>query len=98
MKLVCNIYRCSVKEGMYLYTRKDAQGKDDLANLPEALKKRIGKTTLAMTLILTPEKKLAAADAKQVIDSIEEKGFYLQMPPAPDSSMQAVNQHNQYLS
>ena len=97
MKLVCNIYRCSAKEGMYLYTCKDVQNNNDLADLPEVLKKRMGKTTLAMTIILTPDKKLAVADAKKVIESIEEQGFYLQMPPGPDAAMQAINTHNNHL-
>lgn len=97
MKLVCNIYRCSAKEGMYLYTRKDTQKNRELADLPEVLKKRIGNTTLAMTIILTPDKKLAVADAKKVIGSIEEQGFYLQMPPSPDAAMQAINMHNNHL-
>lgn len=97
MKLVCNIYRCSAKEGMYLYTRKNMQGENEIDALPEALKKRLGKTTLAMTIILTPEKSLAAADATKVIDNIESQGFYLQMPPAASDYMQAVNLHNNHL-
>ena len=96
MKLVCNVYRCSAKEGMYLYTQKDVN-QPVLDTLPEALKKRLGKTTLAMTLILTPEKKLAVADAQKVIESIEAQGFYLQMPPSVSSDMQAVNRHNNHL-
>ena len=97
MKLLCNIYRCAAKEGMYLYTRKDTRDNNDFATLPDALKQRIGQTTLAMTILLTPDKKLAAADAKKVIESIEQQGFYLQMPSSPDPAMQAINKHNNYL-
>jgi len=97
MSLVCNIYRCSAKEGMYLYTQKDPNSNDALADIPEVLKKRIGKVTLAMTMILTPEKKLANADVTKVIASIQSQGFYLQMPPSDNSYMQDVNLHNNYL-
>jgi len=97
MKMVCNVYRCAAKEGMYLYIKKNPSAKDQLAHLPDALKKQIGKTSLAMTIILTPDKKLAIADSKKVIESIEKQGFYLQMPPPPSKEMQAVNVHNNLL-
>ena len=37
-----------------------------------------------MLLQLAPGRKLARADAQQVLAAIEEQGFYLQMPPTPD--------------
>jgi len=36
-----------------------------------------------MTLNLTPEKKMARGTAKDIIHSIEQQGFYLQMPENP---------------
>lgn len=77
-KLLCEIYRCAKKEGMYLYVDK----KDGLNKLPESLVKQVGKTELAMTLIITPDKKLANAKAADVLEAIEAQGFYLQMPPS----------------
>ena len=96
-KLVCDIYRCSKKEGMYVYVDKQ-QGAEVL---PEALKQRTGKLTLAMTLILTPEKKLARAKADDVLTAIANQGFYLQMPPSPtaeaQAAMQAISEANNFL-
>lgn len=77
-KLLCEIYRCSKKEGMYIYIDKQ-QGLD---SLPTALKQRAGKMELAMTLVLTPDKKLARAQAQDVLVAIANQGFYLQMPPS----------------
>ena len=78
MKLICDIYRCAKKEGMYLYI----ETKKNFDDLPEALVKQLGKTEFSMTLLLTPEKKLARADAAKIIETIHSQGFYLQMPPS----------------
>ena len=78
MKRLCAVYRCSKKEGMYLYVDKQ----EDMARVPDVLQKQIGKTELAMTLLLTEDKKLARASVEEVLQAIEEKGFYLQMPPS----------------
>lgn len=80
MELVANIYRSAKKEGMYLFVEKDKPFSD----LPEVLTKQFGYPYLAMTVVLTPERKLARANARNVIASIQQNGFYLQMPPIPD--------------
>ncbi|MBE9540168.1 MAG: YcgL domain-containing protein [Proteobacteria bacterium] len=77
MKIFCQIYKSSKNTEMYLYVEK-AHG---LADVPEALMKRFGEPETLMTLMLDPEKKLARADMNEVIRNIEQKGFYLQMPP-----------------
>lgn len=77
-KLLCEIYRCAKKEGMYIYLSKES----GLDSLPEALKKRAGKMELAMTLLITPDKQLARAKAEDVLTAIDNQGFYLQMPPS----------------
>ena len=83
MKSLTTIYRSPKKEGMYLYVDK----KEDLSRVPEALLKQFGVPELAMTLIITPEKKLARANSKEVLQAINEQGFYLQMPPSITDSM-----------
>ncbi len=75
---LCSIYRCSKKEGMYLYVDKT----DGLEVIPDNLHKQIGSTELAMSLLITEDKKLARANAADVLAAIAEKGFYLQMPPS----------------
>jgi uncharacterized protein YcgL (UPF0745 family) len=93
MKKICSVYRSPKEEGMYLYVDK----KIDLESVPEALLKRFGKPELAMTLVLTSDKKLARADAGRVIEMIEEQGFYLQIPPRPDELMQDLRHKNSKL-
>ena len=85
-KQICNIYRCSKKDGMYLYTSKS----DELAKVPEQLLEMVGQTKLSMTMLLTEDKQLAMANSKDVLASIAEKGFYLQMPPAEDDERRQV--------
>ena len=77
MKIICEIYRSPKEEGMYLYVKKE----EGLSRLPQDLLALFGKPQQAMVLLLTPEKKLAHADTQKVIQSLEEKGFYLQLPP-----------------
>jgi uncharacterized protein YcgL (UPF0745 family) len=76
-KLLCNIYKSRRKEETYLYVSM----KDDLAKVPEALLETFGRPELVTKLIITEERKLARAEASKVLASIEEKGFYLQLPP-----------------
>lgn len=75
--LICSIYRSSRKDEMYLYVDK----KDGLKQVPEALMERFGKAQHVMDLPVLPGKKLARVDIEKVIESIHEKGFFLQMPP-----------------
>jgi uncharacterized protein YcgL (UPF0745 family) len=78
-QLNVDIYRSSIKEGMYLYLEQGAS----LEQVPEILRKQFARGELTMSLQLTPEKKLARADASKVMATIQEQGFYLQMPPGP---------------
>ena len=86
MKLFAEIYRSTRKAGAYLYV---ARGQD-LQELPAALLQVFGRAEKAMDLVLTADKQLARADAAEVIQSIQEKGFYLQMPPFADGYMAPI--------
>ena len=94
---LCEIYRCSKKEGMYIYVDK----KGGLEKLPDSLRKKTGKMVFAMGLVLTPDKKLARANAKDVLIAIETQGFYLQMPPSlygeAQESSNAISEANDFL-
>lgn len=83
MKVICSIYRSTKKADMYLYVEK----REGLARVPEALIEVFGKPTGAMTLLITPTKKLARADAQKVLAEIRSKGYYLQMPPPREDYM-----------
>lgn len=76
-KLLCSIYKSPKKEGMYLYVPKDKQ----LEDVPKVLITQMGHAEHVMDLLLTPEKKLARANARDVMEKLNEQGFYVQMPP-----------------
>ena len=78
---------------MYLYVER----KNDLESVPDELLRRFGKPELAMTMALTPDKKLARADAARVLEMIDEQGFYLQMPPRPEDCMQEIRNKNTFM-
>ena len=80
MKHLVEIFRSSRKEEMYLYVEK-ARG---LVDVPEVLLKQFGEAESVMTLVLEPDRKLARANAAEVLADIEEKGLYLQMPPTAE--------------
>lgn len=72
------IYKSSRKDQLYLYLTQ----KDDFSNVPQALYDSMGKEPIfVMEIELTPERKLAREDVNTVINSLETKGFHLQMPP-----------------
>lgn len=73
----CAIYKGTKKNDHYLYIERE----DDFSRVPEVLLNMLGKLKLVMTLELAPERKLAQADTRQVINSLREQGYYFQMPP-----------------
>ena len=79
-KMLCEIFKSPLKDEMYLYVDK----RHGLQDVPEALLERFGKPVSVMTMILTEDKVLARAEAGKVMAAIDDKGFYLQMPPAKE--------------
>jgi len=77
-KRFCSVFKSSRKAEMYVYVDRK-QGTDAL---PEGFSNIFGTPLHVMDMVLTPEKKLARAEAGRVLESIEEQGYYLQMPPA----------------
>ncbi|KAA1175074.1 YcgL domain-containing protein [Marinobacter salinexigens] len=75
-----SVFRSSKKNDTYIFVRR-GQNWDDL---PEALRSIFGAPVHSMDLIITPDKKLARTTGQQVLDAIEEKDFYLQMPEERD--------------
>ncbi|MAA63513.1 MAG: hypothetical protein CL581_01850 [Alteromonadaceae bacterium] len=76
-----SVFRSSKKTDTYVYVRRG----QDWSELPEVLRDIFGKPHHSMDLLLTPEKKLARQTGKQVLESIAEQGFFLQMPKEQDS-------------
>lgn len=76
--LLCQVLKSPRKDQMYLYVDKDR----GLEDVPEALLATFGEPEPVMLLALTRDRKLARASAAEVLDAIENQGFYLQMPPS----------------
>ena len=81
-KVLCDIYKSRKKAETYLYVSRQ----DGLKRVPEALLENFGKPELAMTIMLSPEKKLARTEAEKVLAALVEPGFYLQLPPVEETS------------
>lgn len=75
--VLCAIYRSAKKADSYLYVEREA----DYARVPQALLDMLGPLTWVMSLELHPQRKLAQVDVMQVIQSLAQQGYYLQMPP-----------------
>ena len=92
-KRLVEILRSPREEGLYLYVDRQ----EGTARVPAALLDRFGKPETAMVLMLEPSRPLARADAARVLAAIEQQGYYLQLPPLPDSEMFAVRASKQKL-
>lgn len=74
----CRVLRCSKQAEMYIYLRADL-GEDDI---PAALRERAGRLSEVMRLELSPQRRLARVDVRQLIRQLQRDGVYLQLPPA----------------
>ena len=77
----CLIFRCSKKDEMYLYVPFNDDHEAAVKDLPPELLKLTGQLEVVMSLELSLQRKLARADVGDVMASLREKGFFLQMPP-----------------
>lgn len=91
--ILCQVWRSPRKAEMYLYTEQS----EGTARVPDTLLAQFGKPEPVMTIKLTEERKLARAKAEQVMQSIGEQGYYLQLPPSPDAQMAEIRQKNEKL-
>lgn len=78
----CSVVSSSLKDYTYIYLLEG----QDFDDLPAALQEVFGKPEFVMNLDLTPERKLAYEDIKQVMHNLSEQGYHLQMPPKEDAS------------
>jgi uncharacterized protein YcgL (UPF0745 family) len=76
-ELLCTVYGSVREPEMYLYVER----REGLARVPEALMTRFGAPREVLTLKLNVERKLARVRAKDVLQAIHERGYYLQLPP-----------------
>ena len=75
--MMCRVYRSDKKAETYLYLA-DGIGFEDL---PPELQQHFGEPAFVIRLDLSSGRSLARVDAARVIRSLDEKGFFLQLPP-----------------
>jgi uncharacterized protein YcgL (UPF0745 family) len=71
------VYRASKRADTYVYLRE----RDAWGLLPPALAERLGTLHFVLEVRLTPDRKLARADAAVVLANLAAHGFHVQHPP-----------------
>lgn len=88
--MLCAIYKSSKKEGAYLYIPK----KDDFSQVPDTLMQMFGKPTMVMVVKLEG-RTLAQVDVEKVKQSLQDDGFFLQLPPPPKNLLEEYKEQKQ---
>lgn len=70
------VYKSLRKADTYVYLG----ARDDFARLPEPLRTQLGRLQFVLEVGLTPERRLARADAAVVRENLAARGFHLQFP------------------
>lgn len=79
--MLCTIYKSLIKPDTYLYIEK----RDDFSKVPEKLLETFGRPQFVMLMNLADKAKLAQADKQKVMSELNDKGFYLQLPPPEEN-------------
>ncbi|MFD0320594.1 MULTISPECIES: YcgL domain-containing protein [Lysobacter] len=72
------VYKSLRKADTYVYL----SARDDFERLPVPMREQLGALRFVLEVELTPQRKLARADAAQVRENLRLHGFHLQFPPA----------------
>lgn len=91
IELECAVYKSQKKDETYIFIPVSTP----LSELPEELLKLLGEAEMLMTLTLTPDKKMARGTAREIMESIKEQGFYLQMPIKAEIDMNPLPTTNE---
>lgn len=75
--MLCAAYKSIRNPQTYLFIAK----RGDFSKVPALLLEKFGPPQLLSILNITENKKMAIAEAKNVIKEVTNKGFYLQLPP-----------------
>jgi len=84
--MLCAVYKSIRKSQTYLFIEK----RDDFEPVPDALLTQFGPPQLVSLLNIKPDTKLAMTDANNVIQAVQENGYFLQLPPPP---VHYLNEH-----
>ena len=74
----CQIYRSQKVDETYLFLAADLSFEE----LPDDLRATFGVPVFVMELKLTAKSKLARVETHCVLESLRERGYFLQLPPA----------------
>ena len=84
MQAKCNVYRCANKAQTYLYLKMG----HCIEDLPSDLRQLLGELSQILHLDLNDTSKLAQVKTSDVIENLNEHGFFLQMPPGKHLKLQ----------
>lgn len=76
-KMQVSAFKSPKKDELYLFVPQE----DGLDKLPKELLVMFGEPRHVIDFELTPEKKLAREETSKVIEWLETKGYFMQMPP-----------------
>ncbi|MDY6840898.1 MAG: YcgL domain-containing protein [Pseudomonadota bacterium] len=76
-----SVFRSRKNNDTYLFVRRGQKWEA----LPESLRGIFGQPVHSMDLVLTPDRKLARTTGRQVLEAIDDKDFFLQMPEERES-------------
>jgi len=77
----CVVYKSLRQFDYFLFVKTE----DEFARVPDGLRQMLGMLEKVMDLELDESRSLAQADVVAVMQQLEQRGYYLQMPPQSDS-------------
>lgn len=89
-RCLCQVFRSKRHDGMYLFVDKQ----EGMARVPERLLAEFGLPEPSIIFLLTPERTMVRVNASTVLADIEEKGYYLQLPPSNDDTVSGLNAYS----
>ena len=72
----CHIYKGKRKQDHYLFLPADSS----LDEIPESILQLLGEIQHVMKIDITSDTHLAQSEPAAVLETIKEKGFYIQLP------------------
>jgi uncharacterized protein YcgL (UPF0745 family) len=77
------VYKSLRRADTYVYLG----ARDDFTRLPEPVRAQLGNLQFVLEVALTPERRLARADAAVVRENLAARGFHLQVPSTVEDPM-----------
>ncbi|MEO5629949.1 MAG: YcgL domain-containing protein [Thermomonas sp.] len=81
--MLAYVYKSLKQADTYLYLA----ARDDFSRLPEPLRMQLGGLQFVLDVGLSPERKLAQADPRVVMENLSTQGFHIQFPPTMEDPM-----------